>query len=88
MIITISLGDIHYHTVTNCFSPHDENFYSLTNSQIYNTVVLTIVTVLYVTSPGLNLFYNWKFVPFDPLHPFHPPSTFCLWQPPICSLYL
>ena len=33
------------------------------------------------------LFHNWRSVPFDPLPPFcltHP----CLWQPPICSLYL
>ena len=33
------------------------------------------------------LYYNWKFVPLDPLNPFsypQPPSQ----QPPICSLYL
>ena len=34
------------------------------------------------------LFYNWKFVPFDSFHSFHPPSTTHLWRPPMCSIYL
>ena len=32
--------------------------------------ILSIVTILFII-----LFYSWKFVPFDPLHPFCPPST-------------
>lgn len=43
--------------------------YSLSNFQICKTV-LTIVTMLYISSPGL--IYTWKFLPFDPLHPFLP----------------
>ena len=36
-----------------------------------------------------HLFYNWKFVPFNLLYPFHSlPPTPCLCQPPICPLYL
>lgn len=35
--------------------------------------------------PMTDLLYNWKFVPFDPLHPFHPPPTPSLWQLPVSS---
>ena len=38
--------------------------------------------------PMIYLFFNWKFVPFDPLHPSCQPFTPYLWQSPICSLYL
>ena len=44
---------------------------------------------LYCVLPPHDLFYNWKFVAFNPLHLFHPflhPSH--LWQPSVCSLYL
>ena len=44
--------------------------YSLSNFQIYSRVLVTIVTMLYVTSPVLIYSYNWKFFPFDHLHPF------------------
>ena len=40
--------------------------YSFGNFQIYNTTLLIIVTMLYITFPEFT--YNWKFVPFDPLH--------------------
>lgn len=36
--------------------------------QICNTVLFTIVTMLYITSPWL--IYNWTFITFDPLHLF------------------
>ena len=45
--------------------------------------------MLYFSMPVTYLFYNWKYVPFYPLHLF---CLFChpspLWQQPICSLYL
>ena len=56
-----------------------------------NQVVLIRVTILYITSPGLNSFCNWNLVPFDTPHPrtyFIHVQTCCLRQPPICSLYL
>ena len=37
-------------------------FYFLNNLQIYNTVSLTTVILLYITYSELT--YNWKFVPF------------------------
>ena len=49
--------------------------YSLSNFQIYNTVLLTIVIRLYIASPGLNLI-KWTLVPSGCLHPFCPLSTF------------
>lgn len=37
--------------------------YSLTNFQVYSTVLLTTVTMKHIRSPELT--HNWKFVPFD-----------------------
>ena len=44
----------------------------LSHFQIYNTVLLTIVTMIYILHPRSYIFCNWKFVliPFDHLHPF------------------
>ena len=40
--------------------------YSLSNFQVQNTVLLIIVTMLYIRSPELvHLKYNWNFVPYD-----------------------
>lgn len=47
-------------------------FTFLSNFQICNTLLLTIVTMLYITSPWL--IYNWKLFPFNSLHPFQPLS--------------
>ena len=63
--------------------------YSLSNFQIYNTVLLTIVTNAVHYIPMTYLFYNWKFVSFDHFTHFahqHPPplATTNLF----CSLYL
>lgn len=56
MLITVSLVNINYLTY-NLF-PHDVNIYSLGNFQIYDTVLLTLVTILYITSPEL-IFFKW-----------------------------
>ena len=61
--------------------------YCLSIFQIYNTVLLTMASIWYIISPW-HLFFNWTFVPFDPLHPFCQPFIPYLWQSPICSLYL
>ena len=55
--------------VSKLFS-RDENFkiYSFSNFQIRNTVLLTLVAMLYSTSPWLTHFITEA---FDPLHPFH-----------------
>ena len=56
---------------------------SLSNFQIHNTVLLTILTTLYINHiTRIYLFYNWKFVPFDHLHPFRPLPTLHLKQLP------
>ena len=36
------------------------------------SILLIIVAMLYISRPYFA--YNWKFVPFDYLHPFYPPS--------------
>ena len=51
--------------------------YFLSNFQICNffcdTNLLTTVTILYITSH--DLFYKWKSIAFDFLHPFNPSPT-------------
>ena len=64
--------------------------YSHSDFQIYNRVLLTIFTKLYITSRDLP--DNWTFVPFGHLHPpsylpLHHPPPHHLWQPPMWSLY-
>ena len=56
--------------VTEYFSLAVRTFktYSLSNFWIPNTVLLNIVTMLYIISPGF-IYFIWKFVPCDPLHP-------------------
>ena len=64
--------------------------YSLSNFQIYTAVFLTIITVLYITSPALihliigSLYPLTAFTHFP--YPYPPPPH--LWQPLICSLFL
>ena len=73
MITTISLVNIHHHSHNFFLVMRTFKIYSLRNFQICNTVLLTIVILLYITS------YNWKFVPFDNLHSFCPVPSPCIW---------
>lgn len=56
MITTVSLVNIHY--LTYNFFSCDVKIYSLGNFQIYDTVLLTLVTILYITSPEL-IYFKW-----------------------------
>ena len=59
MTVTISLVNIHHHTVTIFFLVlRTVKIYSASNLQIYNIALLTTVTKLYITSPGF--IYNWN----------------------------
>lgn len=49
--------------------------YSRNTFKVYNTVLLIIVTLLYIRSPELFFIYDWKFVPFDQHLPIFPPHT-------------
>ena len=49
--------------------------YSFINFQICDITLLIIVTMLYIISPIISLFYNWKFLLLDPFHPFLPPTS-------------
>ena len=53
MITTLSLVKSQHHTVTEfCFLVmRTFQIYSLSNFKIYNTVLLPIVAMLYITSP-------------------------------------
>ena len=55
MITIISLVNICYHTELQFFFLVMRTFkiYSLSNFQLCNTISLTVVTMLYLTSPGL-----------------------------------
>lgn len=59
--------------------------YSFSNLQIWNTVLLTILTMLYITFSQDFILYleAYTFWPSSPISP-----TFYFWEPSICSLYL
>ena len=60
--------------------------YSLNNFQICNTVLLTLVAILYITSPWLIYHISGNLYLLTPFtHPTHPLP---LWQPPVWSLCL
>ena len=60
----ISLVNIHHHTVTICFLVmRTFKIYSLSNLPIYNTVLLTIVTILYIISPRLMYLVSGSWYP-------------------------
>ena len=66
-MITISLSP---YIVTYFFHVMKSfKIYSFSNFQMYNTVLLSIVTMLYIKTLE-HLFYNWEFVPFNTHHPF------------------
>ena len=58
--------------------------YSSSNFQVYNIVLLTIVTLMHSRIPRSYSSYNWKSVPFANISPFyllHSP-----WKPPFYSV--
>lgn len=65
MISTRSLVNIHYVTELQTF------LLAMSNFQMYDTVLLTTVIVVYITCAGL--IYNCGFTPSDRLHSFPPP---------------
>ena len=88
MITTINLVSILHHILHPLFLVmRTFKIYYFSSFQICNTVLPTTVVMLHAHSQDL-FFCNWRFVPFDHLHPFYPSPTPHLWQTPICSLYL
>ena len=57
--------------------------YSPSNFQIYNIILLTVVTILYVTTWWLYFIAGGLYLLTHFTHFIHS----CLWQQPICSLY-
>ena len=66
-----------------CITSHNEYFffvvrtlkiYSLSNFQVYNTVLLTIITVLYIRSPELIFLINGSLYPLTKISPYRPPA--------------
>ena len=88
MITTISLTSINSHSYNFFLAKSPFKIYSLSNFQIYNTVLLTIATMLYITSLELIYLKARSLYLFDYLHSFPPAPTLHLRQPPICSLFL
>lgn len=60
--------------------------FTFINFQVYNTVLLTVITMLYLWSPELTHLKTESLYPLTNTSPF-PPSP-SLWQPPIYSLFL
>ena len=66
----ICLINIYHHTVINYyFVVRTFQIYSPSKFQIYNTVLITRVTMLYIPFMS-HLFYSWKSVAFDLIHLF------------------
>ena len=92
MITVISLGSIFFRKqLPKIFFPVMKTFkiYSLINFQIYTTILLTIVTMLYITSPGPIYFITGSlylltiFTHFTrPPHPFsvNHQSVLCIYE--------
>ena len=55
------------------------------NFQICSTILLTVVSMLYIRSPWLLCFITGSLCLCDSLHPFCPSPTPSLWQPAVCS---
>ena len=73
MITTVRLVNLHHHTLLNFFLfllvLKTFKIYPLSNFQIFDTVLLTLVTKLYVPFPWLIYFITGSLYLFDPLHP-------------------
>ena len=71
-LINTSITSHSYHCVCVCVCEiRTHKIYSPSNSQVYNTVLLTIVTMLCIVSPEL-IYLIIKFVPFDQHLPISP----------------
>ena len=77
IIITIKLINIFF---TLYFWSKRIKIYILSRFQVFNTISLSIVTLLYVNLQNLFILHNWNFVIFDQYLPIFPPSP-KLWQP-------
>ena len=74
MLTTISLVNIHRHTVRNFFLVmRTFKTLSLRNFQIWNLVLLTIVTMLHSISPGLIYFITGSLYLLTIPPPHYPP---------------
>ena len=80
----VYLVNIHHHiNLYQFFSCGENLIYSLSNFQIYNIVLLTRITMLYITSPGFIYLITGSLYLLNSLTHFF----LHLRQPPICSLY-
>ena len=83
MITTISLVNIHHHTVTRFFlMMRTFKIYFVSNFYIYDTVLLTVVTMLCITSPELTLLITGSVYLLMDISLYLPPPLPSSWQSP------
>lgn len=79
-------NDYHNNLSYTCITSHGYFFvyvvrtfkiYTLSNFQIHNTVLLLIITILFIWSPELTCLMTGNLYPFEYLHSFSPQP----WQP-------
>lgn len=66
-MVTVNLVNLHHPAVTHFFFVMRTCKSTLFNFQIYNRVLLTLVTMLYISSPGLTYFISaslYLWIPF------------------------
>ena len=87
IILLISIAMNSYKLFFTMMRNWNDN-YSLNDFWIYNILLLTVVTMLYITSSEFISFITGSLYFWLPSHISLILSTTCHWQPPICSLYL
>ena len=74
-LINISINSYSYHFLSFLMVKTFKT-YPLSKFQVHNTVLLTIIIMLYIRSLELICPDNWKFVPFHQHLPISPPPSF------------
>ena len=78
MITQINLVNVHHHTWLHNFFPlvmRKFKIYSLSDFQICNTILLTMVAMLYITSPWLTYFITGSLYLLTPFTHFSHPNV-------------
>ena len=72
-------GVLHRDLIHTLWNDHHDK--SSNHLSTYKVITILLTTLCYIFHPWAYLFYNWKFLPLNPLHLFHSPSllaTICL----------
>ena len=72
-------GVLHRDLIHTLWNDHHDK--SSNHLSTYKVIIILVTTLCYIFHPWAYLFYNWRFLPLNPLRLFHSPSpltTICL----------